>query len=405
MMLVGKSAPFALLKLLANEQAAALRSRYEGGATEDQNQVARAIICSAHHAVSCVFRFDEADYQDTTATALDGRRQRTDAEFVRILGKSALRPESPVLRNQAQSSHFGASSSALASLLWELIERAGVNRVGPVPAAPAASTLSSELARLRNAAQGIRISPDIALLDVLTTYGNHYFGSSRWHVRFREAVPKFLAAGLQPQAFLLAYTRAISAKEIVLSEGVITCQGRVTAPKYGEAAKRGPYLALVVATDLKDGAGLQAIRAYAQPVHSARHLMPVESGQERDALEMLFAFREMAAARFASLEITITKPVFDIDTEIGPVCPAFVLTIASPRQPKGISFCIDLTDEEDTGTTSAWIGRQKRLSLLGPLLQIPRTSLKLPPHAQVSWLLDTLYGPQGVLNENRTGAP
>jgi hypothetical protein len=318
MMLVGKSAPFAMLKLLANEQAAALRSRYEGGATNDQHSVARAIICSAHdagcwiacdcndvlpimapalrgatyylrrlpqygeHAVSCVFRCDEADYQDTAATALDGRRQRTDAEFVRILGKPALRPESPAFRDQAQNSQFGASSSALASLLWELIERAGVNRVGPVPAASPAITLSSELARLRNAAQGIRISPDISLLDVLTTYGNDYFGSSRWHVRFREAVPKFLSAGLQPQAFLLAYTRAISAKEIVLSEGVITCQGCVTAPTYGEPAERVPYLALVVATDLRDGVGLQAIRAYAQPVHSARHLMPVESGDERE---------------------------------------------------------------------------------------------------------------------------
>jgi hypothetical protein len=133
--------------------------------------------------------------------------------------------------------------------------------------------------------------------------------------------------------------------------------------------------------------------------------MPVESGQERDALEMLFAFREMAAARFASLEITITKLIFEIDTEIGPVCPAFVLNIASPRQPKGISICIDLTDEKDTDTTPAWAARQKRLSFLGPILQIPHTSLKLPPHAQVSWLLDALYGPQGVLNENRTGAP
>jgi hypothetical protein len=293
MMLVGKSAPFAMLKLLANEQAAALRSRYEGGATEDQHQVARAIICSAYdagcwiacdcndaravmapalrgatyylrrlpqhgeHAASCVFRFDEPDYQDAAATALDGRRQRTDAEFVQILGKPALRPGSPALRDQAHSSQSGASTSALASLLWALIERAGVNRVGPVPSAPAASTLSSELARLRNAAKGIRISPDIPLLDVLTTYGNDYFGSSRWHVRFREAVPKFLSSGLQPQAFLLAYTRAISGKEIVLSEGTITFQGRVKMPRQGDPASRGPYLALVVATDLKDGAGLQ----------------------------------------------------------------------------------------------------------------------------------------------------
>jgi hypothetical protein len=352
------------------------------------------------HAGSCVFRFDEADYQDAAATALDGRRQRTDAQFVRILGTPELRPESPAWRDQAQSSQFGASSSALASLLWELIERAGVNC-----AAPAASTLSSELARLRYAARNIRISPDISLLDVLTTYGNDYFGSSRWHVRFREAVPKFLSAELQPQAFLLAYTRAISANEIVLSEGVITCQGRVTAPTYGKPAKRCPYMALVVATDLKDGAGLRAIRAYAQPVHSARRLIPVESGEERDALEMLIAFQEMAVARFASLEITITKPVFEIDTEIGPIRPAFVLTIASPWQPKGINICIDLTDEDETGTTAAWAARQKRLSLFGLLLQIPRTSVKLPRHAQVSWLLDALYGPQGVLNDNRTGAP
>jgi hypothetical protein len=82
-----------------------------------------------------------------------------------------------------------------------------------------------------------------------------------------------------------------------------------------------------------------------------------------------------------------------------------VLNIASPRQPKGINIRIDLTDEDEIGATSAWAARQKRLSMLGPVLQIPRASLKLPRHGQVSWLLDALYGPQGVLNDNRAGAP
>lgn len=195
----------------------------------------------------------------------------------------------------------GIAIPRLARLLWRLMDVAQVNVLAPLPPDRGARhSMKDEFARLRHAAETLEIAPGIPLARQLYTHIEPY-ERKQVFARLRDAAPSW-PGGHAPQAFLLLYALDISGTRVVLAQDrELVLQTPVQHIGVHSRGIGGPYLVLVVVGEHNPCGGFDALRAYAQPIHSPSIFMPVHSAAERTTVTALTALQFRLRRRMVAL--------------------------------------------------------------------------------------------------------
>lgn len=218
-----------------------------------------------------------------------------------------------------------ASTPRLARLLWRLLDNAGCNEVAPL-ALGYEWSIREEFAALARAAAKIEIAPGIELTRAFWTHARPLHTKAVYGTLRGLAVrwPK----GHAPQGFVALYANAIKGNTISVPNGEpVTVATRVQSPSIRGNQISGPFIVLVVVGEYPEARGYAPVRAYAQPIHSGRMFVPVESDFERKALKAILAGQRELHAR--GVDLAIAKPLFDTMTPDGPCRPDFILEARS----------------------------------------------------------------------------
>lgn len=174
-------------------------------------------------------------------------------------------------------------------------------------------------------------------------------------------------AGVRPQGFILLLVNEVQGHELHyagMRESIIV-DGRLAI--FGEepnAARRGPYLALLSLTQLSaKKPWIGVTEAYLHPVINAKHWMPVDSDYERHTFNCLKSaqYRCLQAGR----KFTIMKPLFNLNgdqeeaTEV--IIPDFVVRLGTGDD--GAKLLI-----ETMGYREAWYQQDK--ARIHPLMEM-----------------------------------
>jgi hypothetical protein len=267
----------------------------------------------------------------------------------------------------------GSSIPRLARLLWRLTEVAQVNVLAPLPADRGTShSMSDEFGRLRHAAEALEIAPGIPLARHLYTHIEPY-ERKQVFARLREATPSW-PDSYAPQAFLLLYAVDISGTRIVLVQGrELELKTQVQHIGVHSRGIGGPYLVLVLVGEHNPRDGFDALRGYAQPIHGSNLFMPVHSAAERSAVTALTALQYRLRRRMVTL--SAKKPLFDVQTTIGPVRPDFVVDLADHRTGELAEAAIVVTSFEEPEHIAFKARQTHELAQLGEVIALDATSL------------------------------
>ena len=100
---------------------------------------------------------------------------------------------------------------------------------------------------------------------------------------------------------------------------------RIKRPTIGRRAVSGPYLFFGVVALTTRRRGYECVQGWAQPIVSVHRPEPVASGHERQAFRTLTTTLWMLDREFPDAELTMEKPVFNIDTKQEPCLPDFLI--------------------------------------------------------------------------------
>ncbi|WP_454887356.1 hypothetical protein [Sphingomonas oryzagri] len=220
----------------------------------------------------------------------------------------------------------GRSTPRLARLLWKLIELGRTNIVEAIGHRPKPS-ITIEFAALREAARDLWIAPAKPLASFLFTHPD-MLRSRRIYAKLREAAETW-PDGHEPHAFLILYAANITKREIQLADGEpITVTSDIIRPTL-KMIDRGPWLVILAIGHHSQARGYAPVRAYAQPIQNGRQFVPVDSNAERAFLAQLLDLQwSLNADR---VDFRIKKAVFDLETDLGPCRPDFMLDILDRR--------------------------------------------------------------------------
>jgi hypothetical protein len=209
----------------------------------------------------------------------------------------------------------------LARLMMRLVQASGISTVWP---GWNDNLLPRQYRMLRAAAKEIRLTSAVRLSTYLETFPPHY---EMFRARI-EAVPASKFKGSRPHGVMIFAARQISEGVIDAGSGQsLPVAGRISV--FGEieghgrigdrAIQRPPYLvaALVARPSAEDPAAI--LRAYAHPIASAYHLIPVDSDYERRTLKRLMSVQRWLL-QTRNVVMSIEKPLFDIgplDEDVG----------------------------------------------------------------------------------------
>ncbi|WP_375210944.1 hypothetical protein [Hyphococcus sp.] len=324
-----------------------------------------------NHAQTCPFQFERP------LRGISAKRLGALAPIKSPTGLfSVLTPE-----RRAHLSDFPLSAHALsakgppklARQLWRLLAMARLNRQGPVQRAPKPS-IKLEFASLRDVAERLEVHPGTALARVLATHPDDYH-SKRLFARIR-AAKKQWAAESPLQGFLLLYTRDIKAKTLVFDHAdSIHIEGDLLRPSAGPLAGRGPYLTLAVIGDHGGESGLAVLRAWAQPVYSGGQFTPVSGGVERAVLKAINSARWRLARSHPHLEISVEKPLFDMETQDRPVRPDFIVECVNARTGEIDTRILEIMDPDAVADLDAKADAQTAMGIIGRVEQIEADAL------------------------------
>ena len=212
----------------------------------------------------------------------------------------------------------------LARQLWRLLEAAHRCEVPPI--GKRAVGWQEEFSAIQQAAERIEIAEGVSLASLLMTHPNAYHRRAIF-AKLRQQAAIWPNAG-RPQAFLLLYTPRIVGNRLEF-RGLepIHVLGTVAHASGENADARAPYLTLVLVAHHPEAGGYAAVRAYAQPILSSSQFVAVESDFERRVLRFLMDLQRRIYRIRPDLEVTIRKPLFDLDTPLGPCRPNFIVDI------------------------------------------------------------------------------
>jgi len=417
MWLVRRSDPRPGAQSISVSEAAALRAAYEGSADSDQTESALALFRKARDGglwLACGCRADEGVYPLsspaylTTAGTyylrrLTGEARPNHAEGClfrferpqRGIGVSApmrsavvtapsglfsvLTPEyGSHVAGQPRSCSAAAKISPapprLARQLWRLMAMARLNRLGPVQRSPKPS-IKLEFASLRETAERVDVYPGTALARVLATHPGDYH-SKRLFARIRAAKKQWKEEA-PLQGFLLLYAHDIKGKSL-LFDGAdpIEIEGELLRGAAGPPPARGPYLVLAVVGDHGALRGLAALRACAQPVYSGGQFVAVAGETERRVLKAINSARWSLARSRPALEISVEKPLFDIDTPDGPARPDFIVDVVDGETGEIRTRIVDVMDAEARGGLAAKSGAHAAIAHLGEAMTVDPSEIE-----------------------------
>jgi hypothetical protein len=255
-------------------------------------------------------------------------------------------PSPPISRCYSQR------REALATLLMQLIERAGLN---VVPADGKGADLGEQYRRLRAAAHAFELAQGLPVAAYLCTYP--------------PALPAFLdriaAAPMarfkrtRPHGFLLTVASGVGHGQLVLGPSEnLSVRGRISVfgerdghgrDRPAERAARAPYLAICLVGRPSPDQRVAVVRAYAHPCVSLRNLMLVDSDLERRTLDGLRRLQSWLRVN-KGVRLEIEKPHFDIDQKDEdpagpetlprePCIPDFILRAEGPPH-AGLGRCL-----------------------------------------------------------------
>jgi hypothetical protein len=270
--------------------------------------------------------------------------------------------EEPTLRDS--TSH---GSPRLAKLMWRMLELSGRSRIPGHE--DARRDITVEFAAVSTLAEKIDVAPGIPLSRVLFTHPRDW-ESLRIFAVLRE-LAKNWPRGHEPQAFLLVLARKVHEHSIETAGGEIKLATRLRHPGTREKPISGPDLTLVAIGKHPDLSGYGALRAWAQPVHSGHHFIPVDSDFDRMIIEALLAARRILSQ--SGIALTATKPLFDFITPDGPVRPAWIVELKQAGDTRTVVIEPELAD--DGGRHDVHRRRQNALGFLGEVIRTDRDRL------------------------------
>ena len=282
--------------------------------------------------------------------------------------KLAQRPEDDSLDDRTRN----ASTPRLARLLWRLLHSAGCNEIAPLGLGEEWS-IGQEFAALGRAAAKIEIAPGIELARAFWTH-TRPLEAGVVYGTLRALTPKWPKTHA-PQGFVALYAQAIKGKEIHVPDGdPITIATRVQSPSIRGNHISGPFIVLVVAGEYPEAKGYAPLRAYAQPIHSGRMFVPVESDFERKTLKaILAAQRELHGQR---VDLAIGKPLFDTMTPNGPCRPDFMLEARSRVTGEMKMLVVEAMGFDSADYEAAKAVTHPRMKSLGELVTIDPSDME-----------------------------
>lgn len=260
-----------------------------------------------------------------------------------------------------------ASIPRLARLLWRLLHIAGLNRTLPLSMESSDHSIRDEFAQLSAAAEKIELAPGIELGRAFWTHAQALH-SNRVYARLRELSRQW-PRGHAPQAFLALFAQHIQGATITVSGSEpVMLANRVQSPSVRGNPVKGPYLVLVVAGSYPEAHGYAPLRAYAQPIHSGRRFLPVDSQFERLVLQQILGLRRSFDRQ--GIDLLLEKPLFDTLTSTGPCRPDFLLEARSRDTGEICQLVIDAAGSDDPSLLGEKQASRVRLEQIAPVLTI-----------------------------------
>lgn len=222
---------------------------------------------------------------------------------------------------------------ALATVLMQLIDNAGLNSLPAVAAIP---DLREQYARLRTAAEGIKLDQALPVATYLCTYPP---ALPEFFQKIAKA-PSSRFRKTRPHGLLVAVASKVGGGQIVFGrDQAVAVRGEIAVfaepdghgrEMPSEKAARAPYLVIALVGRPTSEEPPMLLRAYAHPCVSHQHLMLVDSNLERHTLRELRSLQAWLA-NSQGIAMEIIKPLFDIargqmdDGPRPPCIPDFIL--------------------------------------------------------------------------------
>ncbi len=229
-------------------------------------------------------------------------REPEPGDVFRLVG--AIRPIDAAAAG-ARTGHRGVCKAydrdKLSQLLFKLLSDAQVHRVGRGPRGP-----GEQWEAVYRAARGIPLGEGLRLSDVLHTDPGQ-LGLLLGCIRSRQHWPKMT----RPHGVLVFVAARIEGDVIIAaSDARLAVEGPIAVFGPGRGNTRnGPFIVAVLVAS-PDGCALPvAMKAFAQPCWSEDDILPLDSGRERDTLDILVRFQAWMAEQGYAVEVT--KPLYD----------------------------------------------------------------------------------------------
>lgn len=270
--------------------------------------------------------------------------------------------------NEPDDRARGVAIPRLARLLWLLMEMARVNVVEPLDIGePRTTSMASEFAAMRQAAERLSIAPGVPLARHLYTHIEPYDRQIVF-AKLREAAKKW-PSGHAPQAFLLLYAIDISGTTITLAGGHdLELKTRIRHIGVHQRGVGAPFLVLAVVGEHNPREGFAALRAYAQPIARPTNFIAIHNRIERDAIVGLLDLQYRL--RHRGMGIGFKRPLFDLVSRIGPVRPDLVLDLRDFKTGEIMEAALQIVSGHDPQELHQKLRQVEQLRQLAPVVTI-----------------------------------
>lgn len=166
-----------------------------------------------------------------------------------------------------------------------------------------------------------------------------------------------------------------------------------TTVRHFGAASTGPYWVILLASRSSPDAGFDVIDAYAHPLYRHELPIPVDSDAERAMLDVLLdQLRFWRRYPKTATSVALTKPLFDLDSPLGPCRPDALLAMAGPAG-RPIQIAVECMGSADSDYLSAKATTHPRMLALPDVAGLVEFHPDLPEADFRRTLTRTLFLP------------
>ena len=268
----------------------------------------------------------------------------------------------------------GVAIPRLARLLWQLMEMAQVNVVEPLEVGePRTTSMASEFAAMRAAAERVQIAPGIPLARHLYTHIDPYERGVVF-AKLREAAKKWPSEHA-PQAFLLLYAIVVSGSTITLAEGrELIVKNRIRHIGVHQRHIGPPYLVLAVVGEHNPREGYACLRAYAQPIARPANFVAIHNLAERKTIVGLLDLQYRLRRR--GIGVGFKRLLFDIATSIGEMRPDLLLDLRDFTTGEVIEAALEVVTGDDADALGLKLRQVEKLREIAPVVTIHAEDLE-----------------------------